>query len=64
MWKKRRVIVAGGTAGFGLVLAGHVARAGASVLVVGRSPEGVRRAIETIEASGVDPEQVHGLAAD
>ncbi|MEI6037056.1 MAG: SDR family NAD(P)-dependent oxidoreductase [Planctomycetota bacterium] len=64
MWKKRRVIVAGGTAGFGLVLAGHVARAGASVLVVGRSPEGVRAAMETIEASGVPAEQVHGLAAD
>ena len=41
-WHNRRVIVAGGTAGFGLVLARHLAAAGAGVLVVGRSGEGVR----------------------
>ena len=45
MWHGRRVIVAGGTAGFGLVLARHLARAGARVLLVGRSNEGVRRAL-------------------
>ena len=44
MWQGRRVIVAGGTAGFGLVLGRHLARAGARVLLVGRSGEGVRRA--------------------
>ena len=36
-WHDRRVIVAGGTAGFGLVLARHLAAAGARVLIVGRS---------------------------
>jgi len=43
-WNHRRVIVAGGTAGFGLVLARHLALAGARVLVVGRSADGVRQA--------------------
>jgi NAD(P)-dependent dehydrogenase (short-subunit alcohol dehydrogenase family) len=49
MWRDRRVMVAGGTAGFGLVIARHLAAAGARVLVVGRSGEGVRRALECLE---------------
>jgi NAD(P)-dependent dehydrogenase (short-subunit alcohol dehydrogenase family) len=61
MWRDRRVIVAGGTAGFGLVLARHLALAGARVLVVGRSSEGVRRALEHCERRGAD---VRGVAAD
>ena len=51
MWRDRRLMVAGGTAGFGLVLARHLAAAGARVLVVGRSGEGVRRALECLEHS-------------
>jgi NAD(P)-dependent dehydrogenase (short-subunit alcohol dehydrogenase family) len=61
MWQTRRVVVAGGTAGFGLVLARQLAAAGASVLVVGRSGEGVRRALEAASAHGVE---LRGLAAD
>lgn len=64
MWNGRRVIVAGGTAGFGLVLARHLLRAGARVLVVGRSPAGVRGAIEACERSGVAIAHLRGLAAD
>jgi short-subunit dehydrogenase len=60
MWTDRRVIVAGGTAGFGLVLGRHLARAGARVLLVGRSSEGVRRALEAGETDG----WIRGLAAD
>ena len=47
-WHGRRVIVAGGTSGFGLVLARHLLEAGASVLLVGRSADGVRRALERL----------------
>ena len=47
-WQGRRVIVAGGTSGFGLVLARHLLAAGASVLLVGRSADGVRRALERL----------------
>lgn len=61
MWKNRRVIVTGGTAGFGLVLARHLAAAGARVLVVGRSADGVRLALAACDRAGLD---VRGLAAD
>jgi len=63
-WHDRRVIVAGGTAGFGLVLARHLARAGARVLLVGRSSDGVRRAFEACERAGESTDRMHGLAAD
>lgn len=63
MWRDRRVIVAGGTAGFGLVLARHLAAGGARPLVVGRSAEGVRRALEACER-GPGGDRVRGTAAD
>ena len=64
MWHERRVIVAGGTAGFGLVLGRHLARAGARVLLVGRSAEGVRSALEVCERDGPVKHSVRGLPAD
>jgi NAD(P)-dependent dehydrogenase (short-subunit alcohol dehydrogenase family) len=64
MWRDRRVIVAGGTAGFGLVLARHLVRAGARVLLVGRSSEGVRNALEACERAGESTDSVHGVTAD
>lgn len=63
MWRDRRVIVAGGTAGFGLVLARHLAAAGARPLVVGRSGEGVRRALEACER-GLGGDRIRGITAD
>jgi short-subunit dehydrogenase len=64
MWNGRRVIVAGGTAGFGLVLGRHLARAGARVVLVGRSNDGVRRGVEICEREAPDAAAVRGLAAD
>lgn len=64
MWQGRRVIVAGGTAGFGLVLGRHLARAGARVLLVGRSSAGVQRALERCERDGAAAAEARGLAAD
>lgn len=61
MWHDRRVIVTGGTAGFGLVLARHLAAAGAQVLIVGRSGEGVRMALAALEAAAP---AVRGVTAD
>ena len=58
------MIVAGGTAGFGLVLARHLARAGARVLLVGRSSEGVRNALEACERAGESTDSMHGVTAD
>ena len=63
-WQDRRVIVAGGTAGFGLVLARHLARAGARVLIVGRSSDGVRRALDTCDRAGESLDALHGAAAE
>lgn len=64
MWSGRRVIVAGGTAGFGLVLGRLLAREGARVLLVGRSGEGVRRALEACERDGPVAHVVRAVTAD
>ena len=58
------MIVAGGTAGFGLVLARHLLRAGARVLVVGRSSDGCRAALEACERAGTSIDHLHAIAAD
>jgi len=58
-WRDRRVIVAGGTTGFGVVLARRLLAVGCRVLVVGRSSESVRRALATIEG----PDATAGGAA-
>jgi NAD(P)-dependent dehydrogenase (short-subunit alcohol dehydrogenase family) len=67
-WPGRRVLVAGGTHGFGLVLARQLAGRGARLLVVGRSSASVRAAIAACEsaatAAGWPGEGLHGLAAD
>lgn len=60
-WRDRRVIVAGGTSGFGLVLARHLATRGARVLVVGRSAERVRGALGVLSDA---PGRCLGTAAD
>ena len=64
MWRDRRVIVTGGTAGFGLVLARRLARDGARVLIVGRSSDGVRRALETCDRAGEATSDLHAITAD
>lgn len=64
MWSGRRVIVAGGTAGFGLVLGRRLSRAGARVVLVGRSNEGVRRALELCDHEGGPASGIRGLTAD
>ena len=63
-WQDRRVIVAGGTAGFGLVLARHLDAAGARVLIVGRSSEGVRQALAACESAAPAGSRVRGITAD
>ena len=52
--------MAGGTAGFGLVLARHLDAAGARVLIVGRSSEGVRQGL----AACGDGSRMRGITAD
>ena len=56
--------MAGGTAGFGLALARHLDAAGARVLVVGRSSEGVREALAACEGVALAGSRVRGITAD
>lgn len=67
-WPGRRVLVAGGTHGFGLVLARQLAGRGARLLLLGRSSAAVRDAIAVCEsaaaAAGRPGEGMYGLAAD
>jgi len=67
-WEQHRVLIAGGTHGFGLVLAKILSRSGASVMVLGRSAEGVREALVQCEAeahaAGYSKNQVQGITAD
>jgi short-subunit dehydrogenase len=65
-WQQRRIIVAGGTAGFGLVLARHLHAAGSRVLIVGRSAEGVRAGLAACDdATGMATDnRLRGVAAD
>lgn len=71
IWHDRRVIVAGGTAGFGLTLAKHLEAAGARVLIVGRSSEGVRQGLAACEIGAAHSanghprdSRVRGITAD
>jgi len=67
-WHRHRCLIAGGTHGFGLILAKTLSRYGATVMLVGRSADGVRNAIALCEAEARtatdSTQQIHGLAAD
>lgn len=65
-WRGRRVIVAGGTTGFGVALARRLLTVGCRVLVVGRSSGSVRDGLERIEGplDGGAASRVRGVAAD
>ena len=67
-WQQQRVLIAGGTNGFGLVLAKLLSRFGASVMVIGRSAERVRCAMVQCEAeahnAGHSKNRVQGTTAD
>jgi NAD(P)-dependent dehydrogenase (short-subunit alcohol dehydrogenase family) len=58
----RTAFVSGSTAGIGLAIATSLAREGARVIVNGRTPDGVREAIEAIRRS--TGQEVQGFAGD
>ncbi|MBT3210412.1 MAG: SDR family NAD(P)-dependent oxidoreductase [Planctomycetaceae bacterium] len=67
-WYQQRCLIAGGTNGFGLILAKTLCRYGATVMLIGRSADGVRNAIALCETeartANNSTQQVHGLTAD
>ena len=67
-WQRQRCLIAGGTNGFGLVLAKTLSRYGATVMLLGRSADGVRNAITLCESEArtttESPQQILGLTAD
>ena len=67
-WQRQRCLIAGGTNGFGLVLAKTLSRYGATVMLLGRSADGVRNAIALCESvartTTESPQQILGLTAD
>ena len=56
----RRVIVTGGTTGIGRAVARLLAAQGARVLIVGRSEDDLREALDDVGAAG----EAHGITAD
>ena len=66
-WQRQRCLIAGGTNGFGLVLAKTLSRYGATVMLLGRSADGVRNAIALCESvartTTESPQQILGLTA-
>lgn len=59
----KRALVTGSTAGIGLAAAAGLYREGAAVIVNGRTPQRVERAVQKIRGTGGDGE-VSGVAAD
>jgi short-subunit dehydrogenase len=60
-WTNKVVLVTGGSAGFGRVLAGHFAQRGAKVIITARDREKLEAAATALS---VDGRQVKSLAAD
>jgi NAD(P)-dependent dehydrogenase (short-subunit alcohol dehydrogenase family) len=57
-------LVTGGGSSIGLASARHLAQDGASVLIVGRNPDKLRRAAEGLRAHAVAPDRVDWTIAD
>ncbi len=56
----KNAIVTGGTRGIGRVIALELAKAGANVVISGRSEETLKKVVEEIKAFGVESSFVQG----
>ncbi len=63
-WSETRALVTGASSGLGQALATHLVRAGATVLLTGRSSDRLAAVVCGLTSAGVDPARMITVAAD
>ena len=63
-WTKTRALVTGASSGLGQALAMRLVRAGATVLLTGRSTERLSAVLDRLKSEGADPARIITVAAD
>ncbi len=63
-WNQSRCLVTGATSGLGRVLAEHLVRAGASVVLTGRSADRLRAVAQRLIEEGANPARLVTISAD
>ena len=63
-WSETRGLVTGASSGLGQALAGRLVRAGATVLLTGRSTERLAAVVGGLKSEGADPARMITVAAD
>jgi short-subunit dehydrogenase len=63
-WTETRALVTGASSGLGKALAEHLVRAGANVILTGRSAERLGRVATGLASEGADPARILTVAAD
>ncbi len=63
-WSETRALVTGASSGLGQALATHLVRAGATVLLTGRSPDRLEAIVASLRSEGRDPARMMTVAVD
>src|SRR3954449_11347584 len=63
-WTETRALVTGASSGLGKALAEHLIRAGANVILTGRSAERLASVATRLAREGADPARILTVAAD
>ena len=63
-WTESRALVTGASSGLGQAMAMRLARAGATLLLTGRSTERLSAVVDRLKSEGADPARMIPVAAD
>ena len=63
-WKETRALVTGASSGLGRALAEHLVRAGATVVLTGRSADRLASVVAGLQEGGADPRRMITVTAD